>query len=945
MQSRSLHQKRALCFVLIVLLLSAVGMTKANPVDLRTAREVGMKFMNANTNTPLRNIGDLQLVTTYSISRGDAAFYVFNMPNGFVIVAADDCSTPILGYSNKEHFNMDNIPVQMQEYLQGFVEQIQYGIDHHLSANETVSRRWELVKATGRITEQRAITTVSPLLTDSWGQGCYYNALCPEDANGPCGHTMTGCTGTAMGQIMRFWSYPSSGSGSMVYTPTGYPEQSVDFAATTYQWANMPNSLSSSSSSTQINAVATLLWHCGIALQAIYGPDGTSAQPSQVPGVLVGIFNYSSDLYGAYKSNYSDSTWLSMIKNNLDYGRPIHYSGWNSQGGNGHSFVCDGYDSNDYLHFNWGWHGSYNNSYFALDALVVSNYDFSYGNYAIFDIHPNCSSGTYYQINTTASPSNGGTVYGSGPYNCGNDCTLTAVPADGYIFCSWTENGEMVSIEPTYSFTAFENRDLVANFIAGEGCSLVFNFYDSYGDGWNGNALTVSNSEGCYSYEELTFTDGMSATISRNVVDGNHIVLGWMPGSWTSECSFTVSYENGTMICEGSNLSNGFSYEFDVDCDSPLPIYYTITTETNPSNGGTVSGDGSFIYGQTCTLVAAANSGYGFTNWTKNDTTVSTHATYSFTVTENAVYVANFSATVPSTPTLQVVAKYYPDANNPASPYVKVYWGEEMVEHFETDDFGLFDWQMDPYYPWTITTSNPYEGPYCMVSGGSGVANVVSNMTVTVNIPADGEMSFWGKISCESNWDYGYFYIDSIQKGSYTGDGNWGEKKFEITAGEHTFQWRYTKDGSVNSNDDCFYVDYITFYRRPEPLGPGWHTYCESEFNNALGSELTTSPSWAYEYPASFLHDNYAGFNITKVSLFSDDMYSAVGGNYTCCIYVGGTMPAAGTMVSTITVDVPSNQNDWVDWDLTTPVNVTGTDPIWVVWTANTTVSSWPAGL
>ncbi len=205
-------------------------------------------------------------------------------------------------------------------------------------------------------------------------------------------------------------------------------------------------------------------------------------------------------------------------------------------------------------------------------------------------------------------------------------------------------------------------------------------------------------------------------------------------------------------------------------------------------------------------------------------------------------------------------------------------------------------------------------------------------------------MSFFGKISSEANWDYGYFYIDGVQKGSYTGAGSWGEKKFDITAGDHTFQWQYTKDGSVNSNDDCFYVDYITFYKRPEPAQPGWHTYCESEFNNAVGSNLTTTPSWAYEYPASFLHTNYAGWNITKVSLFSDNMYNAVGGNYTCRIYVGGNEPAAGTMVSTITVDVPSGQNAWVDWDLTTPVNVTGTDPIWVVWTANSTVSSWPAG-
>ena len=281
---------------------------------------------------------------------------------------------------------------------------------------------------------------------------------------------------------------------------------------------------------------------------------------------------------------------------------------------------------------------------------------------------------------------------------------------------------------------------------------------------------------------------------------------------------------------------------------------------------------------------------------------------------------------------------------------MKVYWGcglpgEEIVEPFETGDFSMFDWQLDNSYPWSITTTNPYEGTYCMKSGGAGVPSVVSNMTVTVNIPADGVMSYFGKISCESNWDYGYFYIDGVQKAQYTGVSNWAEKSFDITAGDHTFMWQYTKDASVNSNDDCFYVDFITFYKRPEPpqpAQPGWHTYAEGDFNNAVGSNVGTS-RWAYEYPVSLL-GSYAGFNLTKVSLFSDNMYSAVGGNYTCTIYQGGDEPMAGTAVSTITVDVPANMNAWVDFDLTTPVSVTGNAKLWVVWTANSPLSSWPAG-
>jgi hypothetical protein len=176
-------------------------------------------------------------------------------------------------------------------------------------------------------------------------------------------------------------------------------------------------------------------------------------------------------------------------------------------------------------------------------------------------------------------------------------------------------------------------------------------------------------------------------------------------------------------------------------------------------------------------------------------------------------------------PVCSVLAEYYPDPEDINAPYVKVSWGcglpgEEIIEPFETGDFSLFDWQIDANYPWSITTTNPYEGTYCMKSGGAGVASVVSNMSVTVNIPADGLMSFFGKISCENNWDYGYFYIDGVQMASFTGAGSWIEKTYDVTAGDHNFMWQYTKDASVNSNDDCFYVDYIHFYKQPAPPTP-----------------------------------------------------------------------------------------------------------------------------
>ena len=296
-----------------------------------------------------------------------------------------------------------------------------------------------------------------------------------------------------------------------------------------------------------------------------------------------------------------------------------------------------------------------------------------------------------------------------------------------------------------------------------------------------------------------------------------------------------------------------------------------------------------------------------------------------------------------------VVAEYYPDSLDVNSPYVKVYWGcglpGTLFEPFETGDFSQYDWQLDPTYPWTITTNNPYEGTYCMKSGGAGVANVTSNMTVSINIPDNGEMSFFGKISCESNYDKGHFYIDGMEMATYTGSGSWGERTFPITAGTHVFQWRYTKDSSVNSYDDCFYVDNITFYRRPAPASPGWHTYCEAEFDNAYRSNVGDC-SWGYDYPASLMAQ-YAGFQMTKVSVFSDNLYGAVGGNFTCNVYVGGNTPGTGTLASSITVDVPNNVGDWVEYDLAPAVNISGTEPVWVIWHVNTATGyngGYPAG-
>ena len=160
---------------------------------------------------------------------------------------------------------------------------------------------------------------------------------------------------------MKYWEYPSQGIGFHSYNEDDYGTLSANFASTTYNWAAMPNNVTSSN-----NAVATLMYHCGVSVDMNYGVGGSSAQTLDVANALINYFGYSPQIEGLYKTNYSNVQWINLLKTDLDNNRPIQYAG--SGNGGGHSFVCDGYDNNDWFHFNWGWGGS-SDGYFDLDYL------------------------------------------------------------------------------------------------------------------------------------------------------------------------------------------------------------------------------------------------------------------------------------------------------------------------------------------------------------------------------------------------------------------------------------------------------------------------------------------------------------------------------------------------------------------------------------------------
>lgn len=132
-----------------------------------------------------------------------------------------------------------------------------------------------------------------------------------------------------------------------------------------------------------------------------------------------------------------------------------------------------------------------------------------------------------------------------------------------------------------------------------------------------------------------------------------------------------------------------------------------------------------------------------------------------------------------------------------------------IVEDWETGGFGQFGWSFNGG-DWTISENDPYEGNYCSESGGIS-DNQQTSLILDYEVGANGTISFYRKVSSESGYDYLRFFIDDQEQGSWSGEEAWGMAEFDVTAGDHTFKWQYSKDGSVSNGSDAAWVDYLIF--------------------------------------------------------------------------------------------------------------------------------------
>lgn len=516
----------------------------AERVTPETARKVASTFLN-NNGTKASQLTDL------TKEAGFTNLYIFAAEQGFVVMSADDCVQPILGYSLTDMFDTKDMPENLKWWLQGYSDEIQSAIDNKMRASSEVTKMWKDL-AEGNSKAGKATMVVAPLIQTKWNQNKYYNDLCPAVSDGPNGHAYTGCVATAMAQIMKYWSYPSTGIGSHSYTWNGQT-LNADFGATTYDWANMEDYYEyyfvngtdqyahwlSEPSAEKIAAVATLMYHCGVSVDMIYGGNstgGSAAPNAYVANALKTYFNYKNTAQYKQKSYnstvyYTDEEWIAMLKAELNANRPMQYGGQDPNGNSGHAFVCDGYNTDDYFHFNWGWAGRYN-GYFSINNLDTGansgeagagNGVYTRNQDAVIGIEP----GSMVPAPTNLTYTLSGL----------NDITLTWNGVSAASSYNVYRNGNLIgnTTETTYSENApFGELSYYVRCVdANSQLSL------------SSNTVTVT-----IAYQTPIVTD-LTATLS-----GNNVNLTWTTPEWCypETPSATLTYGDGSMNGIRSNL-------------------------------------------------------------------------------------------------------------------------------------------------------------------------------------------------------------------------------------------------------------------------------------------------------------------------------------------------------------------------------------------------------
>ena len=367
---------------LFVVFISFFGTGLAQSVSQEEATRAANRFFEAQGKTLVR--------CAKVIQNGQEAplLYFFNAENGFVVISGDKCAPPVLSFSDHQLYNDSDVIPPFEMWINHYADQIREIKKQHIVQPQFVSQWEDILSGTPAF---RSGDEVEPLMLSKWDQGEYYNYYCPRDEAGDNGRVVTGCVATAMAQLIYYYRFPETGTGSYSYTDEHYGVQSVDYGNATYNYNAMCDA------PTSINTeISKLIYHFGVGVDMHYGPDGSGMFNHSAAKVLRTYFKYSPETEYLYRDS-TDLNWDSVIVSHLNRRMPLYYAGWSLPNINGHGFICDGYktmDSSYYFHFNFGW-GGYMDNYFYTNSLIVGGSNFNLAQELIINAYPDTTQYIY----------------------------------------------------------------------------------------------------------------------------------------------------------------------------------------------------------------------------------------------------------------------------------------------------------------------------------------------------------------------------------------------------------------------------------------------------------------------------------------------------------------------------------------------------------------------
>lgn len=362
--------------ILLILILFVNAAVFSQAVNKKTALKVAENFWKSKKNQDVT-----KMVQNYAITnQNDTLVRVININDqGFVVVANDFSVSPILAYSTEGVFDASSVSPECNYFLNGYGKNI---TEKRANSGNQINAEWtSLISNNNSVNIKEGAKSVAPLLTTNWNQDAKYNYYCPASATGPDGKCYVGCVALSMGQLMRYYNYPDHGYGSHSYVHPYFGTLSANFADTTYNWPLMGNTATNANK----KYIAILLYHCAVAVNMNFGPDGSGSQTENIVDALKNYYHYRNTVTFKDRASISDYDWIFILKDNLDRKMPVIYSGSGSDGG--HAWVCDGYDNSDRFHMNWGWSGS-GNGYYSVDSLNSGNGDFTAGQGLVVEAAP-----------------------------------------------------------------------------------------------------------------------------------------------------------------------------------------------------------------------------------------------------------------------------------------------------------------------------------------------------------------------------------------------------------------------------------------------------------------------------------------------------------------------------------------------------------------------------